>query len=252
MRLLACTLLCLSLGLLLTADGAAGQDEPKQKGDEPKKKGPAMLAELSKLSAEDFIKRLDKNKDGYLSKEEVQAFPRLSDNFSRFDLDGNGLLDKKEVERMLTEVRKRLGQAAGPASKADVERRVDEILKRLDTDKDGKVSRAEARGPLAEIFDRLDTNKDGYLDRTELRRFAERMAAQGGPPGKGDGRPGPAANRPDFDALDKNADGRLTRDELKGTPYADHFDEIDTNKDGKIDRKEFEAYLKKREEKKNP
>src|SRR5436305_1094404 len=51
---------------------------------------------------------------------------------------------------------------------------------------------------------------------------------------------------------DKDADGRLTRDELKGTPWADRFDDIDANKDGKIDRKEFEAYLKRQEERKKP
>jgi Ca2+-binding EF-hand superfamily protein len=210
---------------------------------------PPFLVESLKGSAEDFIKRFDKNKDGYLTKDELP--PRLAQAFDRFDRNGDGKLDKQEVEQMLQMLRKRFGieknepVAAGP----EVDRIVARMLERMDTDKDGRISRAEAKGPLAENFDRWDTNKDGYLDKDELRRVAARFLANRG---GGPERPGErtAAAGPDFDALDLNADGRLTRDELKGTPYFDHFDEIDTNKDGKIDRKEFEAYLKKQAAKK--
>jgi Ca2+-binding EF-hand superfamily protein len=133
------------------------------------------------------------------------------------------------------------------ADSAAVDRRVNDILDRMDSNKDGKISKAEARGPIADNFDRIDANKDGFIDKDELRRFVARnMAAGGGPGGAA------AATGPDFDALDKNADGRLTREELKGTQWADRFDEIDTNKDGKIDKKEFAAYLKKQAEKKSP
>src|SRR5205085_11520851 len=117
---------------------------------------------------------------------------------------------------------------------------VENLLKIMDADMDGKISRKEAKGKLAEDFDKVDTNKDGYLDRKELRVLAERMLvnqAKGGPFG------GPA--RPDFDALDKNADGRLTLDELKGTPYAARFAEIDTDSNGYIDRRELDAFLRK-------
>src|SRR5205085_1898343 len=96
---------------------------------------------------------------------------------------------------------------------------VDNLLKIMDADGDGKISRQEAKGKLAEDFDKVDANKDGYLDRKELRVLAERMLANQGKLG-----PGPfGPQRPDFDALDKNADGRLTRDELKGTPYFARF-----------------------------
>jgi Ca2+-binding EF-hand superfamily protein len=123
---------------------------------------------------------------------------------------------------------------------------VDNLLKAMDTDKDGKISRAEAKAKLAEAFDKIDTNKDGYLDRQELRVFAQRiLAAGGGVPKQGFGPQGP-----DFDALDKNADGRLTRDELKGTPWAVRFDEIDTDRNGYIDRREFQNFLRREREKK--
>ena len=129
----------------------------------------------------------------------------------------------------------------------DPEMIVNQILQRMDKNKDGKISKSEAEGRIADGFDRIDTNKDGFLDRAELLAMARQMAARPGP-GPG-GRPpffgGPGGMRPDpldFDALDKNADGRLTRAELKGTRFADLFDAIDTNKDGKIDPKEWAAY----------
>jgi Ca2+-binding EF-hand superfamily protein len=239
----------LMLFVLLASGQAAPRDEPKQ--------APPAIQKLIEGSAENFIKRFDKNGDGYLTKDELP--PRLAAAFAKFDLDSDGKLDKQEVEAMLKILRKQLATKAGAPAKApsaaDVARRVDLLLERLDTNKDGKISRDEAKGPLAKNFDQLDTNKDGYLDKEELRRAVEKfgLANQAGEKGK---ETPPAANarpnRPDFDALDRNADGRLTRDELKGTPFAEVFDQIDTNKDGKIDRKEFEAYLKKQALKKDP
>jgi Ca2+-binding EF-hand superfamily protein len=198
-----------------------------------------------KLTPEEFLKRYDKNKDGVLNKDELP--PGLARNFDRYDRNSDGKLDLKEIGQML-EAAQRAFAATPAVDEAAVERRVTQILERMDTNKDGKISKDEARGPIAENFERIDTNKDGYIDKDELRRMVTRnMAMAGGGPGAGT-----AAAAPDFDALDKNADGRLTREELKGTPYYDKFDEIDTNKDGKIDKKEFAAYLKKHAEKKSP
>jgi Ca2+-binding EF-hand superfamily protein len=198
-----------------------------------------------KLTPEEFLKRFDKNKDGVLSKDELP--PGLARNFDRYDRNSDGKLDLKEIGQML-EAAQRAFAAKPAVDEAAVERRVTQILERMDTNKDGKISKDEARGPIAENFERIDTNKDGYIDKDELRSMVARnMAMAGGGPGAGT-----ATAVPDFDALDKNADGRLTRDELKGTPYYDKFDEIDANKDGKIDKKEFAAYLKKQAEKKSP
>ena len=44
----------------------------------------------------------------------------------------------------------------------------DEILKRMDRNKDGKISKAEARGPLKENFDRIDADDDGFISKAEL------------------------------------------------------------------------------------
>jgi Ca2+-binding EF-hand superfamily protein len=221
--------------------GAADQDTPKK---EAVKQIPPAVADVLKATPEEFIKRFDKNKDGFVSKDELPPF--LAAAFDRADANGDGKLDQKEVAALLQALRKRFGQSASPLIKPpdpEVERMVNNFLARMDTDKDGKISRAEAKNRLAANFDALDTNKDGFLDREELRRAAERFRAAAA----GMNRPANAqADGPDFDSLDLNADGRLTREELKGTPFAAVFDEIDTNKDGKIDPKEFKAYLRKK------
>jgi Ca2+-binding EF-hand superfamily protein len=228
-----------------THSGFADNQEQAKKADA--NKIPPAFVQLLKGSADDFIKKFDKNKDGFLSKDELP--PALAKVFDKFDTDGNGKLDKKEVEQMLQVLRKRFGQEEKkPAvNSQQVDKAVARLLEQMDTDKDGKISRAEAKGRIAELFDQLDTNKNGFLDKNELRQAAMRLlAAQAAQGSKGAQPPKPAAiTGPEFDDLDKNADGRLTKDELQGTPFGDHFDEIDTNKDGKIDRKEFEAYLKK-------
>src|SRR5258708_33406629 len=52
---------------------------------------------------------------------------------------------------------------------------VNNMLQRMDTNKDGKISKSEAQGPLAANFDRFDTNKDGFLDKTELLAVAKQV-----------------------------------------------------------------------------
>jgi len=242
-------LICCLVASALPAARGGDKNEPK--------KLPPALAQLLSGSAENFIKRFDRNKDGYLSKDELP--PRLAGVFDKFDANSDDKLDRKEVQEMLVVLRQRFGihtpSPAKPAQGNDakqVERVVNKFLERMDTNKDGKITRDEAQGPLAKNFERLDSNKDGSLDRSELRRAAEMLLEARSKENGKTGPEKPAKPLVDFDALDSNADGRLSREELQGTPFADQFDQIDTNKDGKIDRKEFGAYLRKLAEKKEP
>lgn len=225
-----------------------------------KSKPPTAITELLRMTPEEFIKRFDKNRDGVLTWEEVPGIQ--SGAFAKLDLNGDGKLDAKEIDRMLhalrsldpKELEKKL-QALhehSPASKdgkrnLPTDAEIARLLQLLEKKKDGRVSRLEVQGRLRDHFATLDANRDGYLDRKELQAASVRpVVAQPQPlPIVPAVTPSLSKEPPDFDTLDLNADGRITRDELQGTPYHTVFDAIDANKDGKISPKEFDAYFKK-------
>lgn len=226
-----------------------------QAGAADKDKAKAKFAELLKGGPAEFIKRFDKNGDGRLSKDE--APPKMAENFDKVDKNGDGQLDQNEVEQMIQILRKRFEEGKGngkgkkkeeSSNDSEVERSATRMLEQMDKNKDGKIGKDEAADRVAEFFDQIDANKDGFLDQEELRRaVAKVMASQGG---RADSGAAAAGRRPDFDSLDRDADGRLLRDELKNTPFFERFDELDADRDGKITPKEFEAFVKKQEEKK--
>jgi Ca2+-binding EF-hand superfamily protein len=213
---------------------------------------PPAVQQLLRLTPEQFIRRFDRNRDGYLTRDELP--PRLASQFEKLDTNGDGKLDKKEVDELMQILRRHFGMSANKNNPAPFDQGAQQLaarmLQKMDANHDGKISREEAQGPLARIFDQLDLNKDGFLDRRELDRAAARLQGQMGKKGPGKGAGGKemaqAMRIPDFDALDRNADGRLTREEVKGSALADIFDQIDSNKDGKIDRDEFDEYWKKK------
>ena len=45
-----------------------------------------------------------------------------------------------------------------------------EILKKLDTNEDGKISKEEVEGPLKKQFAKIDTDEDGFLTLEELKK----------------------------------------------------------------------------------
>jgi Ca2+-binding EF-hand superfamily protein len=222
---LVATLLVLA-GLGSSAECRGGQPEPK--------KIPPAVAELLKLTPDEFLKRFDKNNDGALTKDELPPF--LGKAFDAVDKGGAGKLDRKGAEALLTLVRNFFAQQGTGPTEAQIEKVIAKLLE-LDANNDGKISKQEARGKLTDNFAALDANKDGFLDRAELRRVAlALLQAQN-----------PAMNPLDFDAHDRNADGRLTPDEVRGTMLEKLFREIDANNDGRISREEFEAFMEKRE-----
>jgi len=87
----------------------------------------------------------------------------------------------EEVQRIYAMLRKldtdKSGKIDPKELKAERERIVEERVKgafdRLDTDKDGKISKEEAKGLIKEHFDRIDRNKDGSIDREELLQAAK-------------------------------------------------------------------------------
>ncbi|GAA3520781.1 hypothetical protein GCM10022393_38820 [Aquimarina addita] len=45
---------------------------------------------------------------------------------------------------------------------------IEEIMEKMDADKDGQLTKEEIKGPLQRDFSKIDTNEDGFLTKEEL------------------------------------------------------------------------------------
>ena len=147
---------------------------------------------------------MDKDKDGKLTREEMQAIVdkvnqqsgSSIDLFTSLDANSDGCVDDSEIDELF----KKMGlgggggggggggaaggaQAGGPAQSAET------MFKYLDKDKDGKLSQAEmastmekanaaakARGEQEfDFFEKLDVDNDGFVDRGEADEFFKMM-----------------------------------------------------------------------------
>jgi hypothetical protein len=104
----------------------------------------------------------DADNDGVVTRQEAQAFPRLSADFDAADTNKDGKLDVAEMnahrERMKVEMR----------AKAD------ERWKAADKDGDGALSLAEAEASMpnmAQRFKTFDADADGKVSRDEMHNF---------------------------------------------------------------------------------
>lgn len=145
-----------------------------QSGAATQPKGPQPVSRVVYMSRVDSaFGAVDTNKDGYTDRAEIEAaegkalaarkaqmLKQREASFRQMDKDKNGSLSLQEFN----------AAAMGQAPKADATAR----LKRLDTNKDGKISMVESRAPAEAQFARLDANKDGVLSVEEQRKPAAR------------------------------------------------------------------------------
>ena len=103
------------------------------------------------------LKAADTNADGFISKAEAAALPRLADHFDQIDANHDGQVSFDELHAFHAAHRGARGERGG------------RMLKSLDTDGDGKISKAEALAAAAARFDRADANKDGFLTVEEMK-----------------------------------------------------------------------------------
>ena len=128
--------------------------------------------------------------------------------------------------------------AGDPAKK---EKRIHRLMKRADTNHDGKISQSEMAQALAASFAVLDTNHDGHLSKAELdNRKASYKAS------KASGERLYAVVRlpkrvaKHFGRIDANKDGLISQAEMEHVA-ARLFKHRDRNKDGYISTADLKA-----------
>ncbi len=246
----------LVVGLLLPAVCLA-EPEMEQDGPPPGGEGdrrgppPGAFVELWKMA--------DADGDGFLSKDEFSAMPRIQNLpddkrenvYKRLDKNADGKLSREEIGNFS---KPRDGQ--GPKMKR---------LWELDTDKSGSLSIEEFKAgevfkklpPEKQdaVFKRLDTNGDGVISPSDKPEFKRPDGKRGpkGPDGRnreGEGPPGPPMDGPGQinKKLDTDGDGALTFDEFRAGPamknltedqQEDRFELLDRNRDQKISQEDF-------------
>lgn len=100
----------------------------------------AEQAGIPQVKAE--FQKIDANKDGYVTSEEMQAYQ--AKKFSELDKDKNGVVDAKEVKADNTQV-----------------------MQKADGNKDGKITAQESSAQFREYFQELDANKDNKVSEDE-------------------------------------------------------------------------------------
>lgn len=148
----------LAVAALLAGNAMAGNGSD---GARPSKDGPHG------------IMRADTNGDGKVSKEEAAALQdkKQGDWFDKVDANKDGFLTDDEVRQARDARRDHM--------RGEMKARGEERFKEADTNNDGQISldEAQAKMPrLAERFNTLDADKNGMLSKEELKR--------GGPHGR--------------------------------------------------------------------
>ncbi|WP_339731419.1 hypothetical protein [uncultured Gimesia sp.] len=152
---------------------------------------------------------LDVNKDGEISKEEMD---NATASLQKLDKDKNGKLTADELRPDFSSFGRRDGDRdgdrRGPGGQGGPGRRdgasggdfVERMLNN-DKNKDGKLTKEELPERMQPMFDRIDTNKDKEIDKAELTKMSEqfnsRNRSRGGDRGNRGGDRG--GRRPDSD-----------------------------------------------------
>jgi hypothetical protein len=127
--------------------------------------GAAMAGEPPTSDSPRGLMKADTNGDGKVSQEEAAALHDKAQGqwFARMDTDKDGFLSQEEI---------RQARASRQHGRGDMKERMDQRFKEADANSDGQISldEAQAKMPrLAERFNALDADKNGLLSRDEIK-----------------------------------------------------------------------------------
>lgn len=149
--------------LFITLAFAAGSTPLAAQTATPAAAAPKSVAKAKVIAnAEGEFTRVDVNKDGQMSRVEIENFQRTTATtmmanrnksiFTALDADKNGQLSAVEFAKLNS-----------GAPKVDASN-----VLRIDTNKDGQVSLAEHRTATLATFTEIDANKDGVITESEV------------------------------------------------------------------------------------
>ncbi len=135
-----------------------------------------------------FFDRLDANKDGKLTKDELPE--RAAERIMQADADGDGEVTKEELEAAREKMGgRRGGQGQGGPNQAGRGQggpQAGAFFERLDANKDGKLTKDELPERAAERIMQADADGDGAVTKAEFAVAREKMGGQRGE-GQGEG-----------------------------------------------------------------
>ena len=209
---------------------------------------PSEKKSMKNAWAKMIVARIDKDRDGKLTVDEIPA--QMRDKFSKVDSNNDHYIDSKELGAAMAKRMKQM-KSGGKANKETKPTNLDRgemFFKRLDANQDGKVSRQEIPAGRKEMLGKVDANRDGSIDREELRIAMAKRSKQKGPEAKGSkqGRGKVVAKIAEaIMQLDGNSDGRLDADEV-APRLKSKFSDLDKNGDGYLDKREVKQQVKRR------
>jgi Ca2+-binding EF-hand superfamily protein len=190
-----------------------------------------------------WLQRLDANKDGIVTLDEMMA--AREPRFARLDADKDGAIDTKEIEAQARE-------------RADYWAR--RIVRRFDHNRDGKVTKDELERIARERFAMRDLNDDGKITAEDLPPGLRGREGRFWRWARGEGRDGP----PTLDRMLRRLDRVIQRYDRNGDGVIDASDveagvaervaystkrflhRFDQNRDGKVTKDEFNHFAKER------